>query len=352
MADSDNDKKPVRHTLADHGFGEDLDHVHDGDADHDHGHFAPDGAVEENPIWLQDHVSLVSVGIDIGSAGTQVIFSRLELRRMGEDLSSRYYVVAREALHQSPVSLTPYRGDERIDDAALATIIDQAYAAAKLHPDDVDAGVVILTGEALRRENAAAIAAVLAEEGGEFVCASAGHHMEAMLAAYGSGAASASHERAQRILNIDIGGGTTKLAVVDDGRVVATAAVHIGGRLMAVDGAGRIARLDPAGRAHAATAGFSWSRGDVVSPAAMDAVAESMADALVAAITARPLADTIAPLYLTAPIADLGRIDGIMLSGGVAEYVYGREARDFGDLGLRLGRALRRRSGRPSTACS
>jgi ethanolamine utilization protein EutA len=343
MADSDNQKKPVRHTLADHGLGEDLDHVHDGDADHDHDHFVPEGAVEENPIWLQDHVALVSVGIDIGSAGTQVIFSRLELRRMGEDLSSRYYVVARETLHQSPVSLTPYRGDERIDDEALATIIDQAYAAAKLHPDDVDAGVVILTGEALRRENAAAIAAVLAEEGGEFVCASAGHHMEAMLAAYGSGAASASHEHAQRILNIDIGGGTTKLAVVDDGRVVATAAVHIGGRLMAVDGAGRIVRLDPAGRAHAAAAGFSWSRGDIVAPAAMDAVAEKMADALVAAITTRPLPDTIARLYLTEPIADFGRIDGVMLSGGVAEYVYGREARDFGDLGLRLGRALRRR---------
>ena len=260
MADSNKEKEPGPHSLADHEFGADLDHVHDGDADHDHDHFAPEGAAEENPIWLQDHVSLISVGIDIGSAGTQVIFSRLELRRLGEDLSSRYYVVARETLHQSPVSLTPYRSEERIDDAALATIIDEAYAAARLHPDDVDAGVVILTGEALRRENAAAIAGVLAEEGGEFVCASAGHHMEAMLAAYGSGAASASHEHRQRILNIDIGGGTTKLAVVDDGRVVATAAVHIGGRLMAVDEAGRIVRLDPAGREHAAAAGHAFAR--------------------------------------------------------------------------------------------
>jgi ethanolamine utilization protein EutA len=343
MADSDNEKKRAPHTLADHEFGEGLDHVHDGDSDHDHDHFAPEGAPEENPVWLQDHVSLVSVGIDIGSAGTQVIFSRLDLRRMGEDLSSRYYVVARETLHQSPVTLTPYRSEERIDDAALGTIIDEAYAAARLHPDEVDAGVVILTGEALRRENAEAIAAILAEEGGEFVCASAGHHMEAMLAAYGSGAASASHDQGRRILNIDIGGGTTKLAVVDDGRVVATAAVHIGGRLMAVDGAGRIVRLDPAGRVHAAAAGFTWSRGDVASPAAMDAVAETMADTLVAAIAARSLPEQIARLYLTAPIADLGRIDGIMLSGGVAEYVYGRETRDFGDLGLRLGRALRRR---------
>jgi ethanolamine utilization protein EutA len=342
MADPDNQKKPL-HTIADHELGEDFDHIHDGDADHDHDHLGAEGAVDENPIWLQDHVSLVSVGIDIGSAGTQVIFSRLDLRRLGEDLSSRYYVVARETLHQSPVALTPYRSEERIDDEALGAVIDEAYAAARLHPDDVDAGVVILTGEALRRENAEAIAAVLAEEGGEFVCASAGHHMEAMLAAYGSGAASASHDKAQRILNIDIGGGTTKLAVVDDGRVVATAAVHIGGRLMAVDGASRIVRLDPAGRAHAATAGFGWSRGDIASPAAMDAVAETMADALIAAIIARPLPDAVARLYLTAPIADLGRIDGIMLSGGVAEYIYGREERDFGDLGLRLGRALRRR---------
>jgi ethanolamine utilization protein EutA (predicted chaperonin) len=341
MADTDNDKKPA-HTLADHDFGEDLDHIHDGDADHDHDHFAPEGAAEDDALWLQDHVSLVSVGIDIGSAGTQVIFSRLELRRMGEDLSSRYYVVAREALHQSPVALTPYRSEERIDDDALAAIIDQAYTAARLHPDDVDAGVVILTGEALRRENAEAIAAVLAEEGGEFVCASAGHHMEAMLAAYGSGAARAAHDRGQRILNIDIGGGTTKLALVDDGRVVATAAVHIGGRLMAVEG-GRIVRLDPAGRGHAAAAGFTWNRGDTAAPAAMDAVAETMADALVAAIAARPLPDAVARLYLTEPIADLARIDGIMLSGGVAEYVYGREERDFGDLGLRLGSALRQR---------
>jgi ethanolamine utilization protein EutA len=343
MADSDDQKKPGPHILADHGLGADLDHVHDGDADHDHDHVETDGPLEENPLWQQDHVSLVSVGIDIGSAGTQVIFSRLNLRRLGEDLSSRYYVVSRETLHQSPVSLTPYRSEERIDDAALATIIDQAYAAARLHPDNVDAGVVILTGEALRRENAEAIAGVLAEEGGEFVCASAGHHMEAMLAAYGSGAARASHDTAQRILNIDIGGGTTKLALVDDGRVVATAAVHIGGRLMAVDGSDRIVRLDPAGREHAAAAGFSWNRGDVAAPAAMDAVAESMADALVAAIKARPLPPASARLYLTEPIADLGRIDGIMVSGGVAEYVYGREEHDFGDMGLRLGRAVRRR---------
>ena len=159
-----------------------------------------------------------AVGIDIGSSGTQVIFSRINLRRYGEDLTSRYYVVSRETLFQSPVALTPYASDERIDDAALGGIIDEAYAAAGVKPGDIDTGVVILTGEALRRENAEAIAGLLAEQRGDFVTATAGHHMESMLAAYGSGASKVSYEEGKRILNIDIGGGTTKLAVRRQGR--------------------------------------------------------------------------------------------------------------------------------------
>jgi ethanolamine utilization protein EutA len=341
MAEPENpDDNP--HTLADHRLGAGLSHVHDGDADHDHDDFV-DGPPEENPLWLQDHVSLTSVGIDIGSAGTQVIFSKVDLRRMGEDLSSRYFVVNRETLYRSPVALTPYQNEQRIDDAGLRAIIDEAYRNAGITPDDVDTGVVILTGEALRRENAQAIAGMLAQQGGEFVCASAGHHMEAMLAAYGSGAARLSSDRGKRILNIDIGGGTTKLAVLEQGRVVATAAIHIGGRLQVVDAAGVITRLDPAGKHHASQAGFSWDKGGRADAAAMDKVAQYMADALIAAIRMRPLPAPLARLYLTEPIADLGRVDGVMVSGGVAEYVYGREERDFGDMGRRLGHALRKR---------
>jgi ethanolamine utilization protein EutA len=344
MADRKDQPGPeIPHTLADHRLGEDLAHRHDGNADHDHDDFNFDGPIEDNPLWLADHVTLTSVGIDIGSAGTQVIFSKVELRRMGEDLSSRYMVVGRETLFRSPVTLTPYLSEERIDDRALRAIIDRAYAEAKLRPEDIDSGVVILTGEALRRDNAQAIAAMLAEQGGEFVCATAGHHMEAMLAGYGSGAARVSSDQCKRILNIDIGGGTTKLALIENGRVIATAAIHIGGRLQVVDAGGRIVRLDPAGRHHAAQAGFQWSKGDITDAAALDKVATYMADALVAAIRMRPLPPPLAQLYLTEPIADLGRIDGIMVSGGVAEYVYGREDRDFGDMGRRFGRALRQR---------
>ena len=345
MSDSQ-DQQPKRHQLVDHQYGQEFNHVHeDGDdADHDHDDFdAAEGALEDNPVWQQDHVSLTSVGIDIGSSGTQVIFSRIKLRRMGEDLSSRYFVVSRETLFQSPVALTPYQSETRIDEAGLGKIIDQAYQAAGLHPDDIDTGAVILTGEALRRENAQAISAVLAEQGGEFVCAAAGHHMESMLAAYGSGAARLSHDEARRVLNIDIGGGTTKLAIVEGGKVKGTAALHIGGRLQVVDAGQNIVRLDPAGAYLASEAGFAWQLGDQAPLAAMQTVADWMAGALLAAVSSQDLPPDVERLYLTDPLADFGPIEGVMFSGGVAEYVYERETRDFGDMGRLLGQALRRR---------
>jgi ethanolamine utilization protein EutA (predicted chaperonin) len=340
------DPNPKRtHRLEDHLHGRDYDHSHDGDetADHDHDHYEADGRLEDNPLWIQDHVSLLSVGIDIGSSGTQVIFSRINLRRMGEELSSRYFVVSRETLFQSPVSLTPYRSEELIDDAELGAIIDRAFADAGLHPDDIDTGVVILTGEALRRENAEAIASVLAEQRGEFVCASAGHHMESMLAAFGSGAARVSHDSGKRILNVDIGGGTTKLALVERGKVIATAAVHVGGRLMVIDEKRRIVRLDPGGRHLAAQAGFRWSRGDVADAASMERVAEWMAEAVLASVSQRPFTAEVQSLFLTEPLPGVDGIDGVMFSGGVAEYVYQRETREFGDMGRLLGLALRRK---------
>ena len=333
------------HGLEDHAYGKELTHTHAPgvEYDHDHDDFESTGPLEENAIWIQDHVSLTSVGIDIGSSGTQVLFSRVNLRRLGEDLSSHYFVVSRETLYQAPVALTPYESERRIDQQALGAIIDAAYQASGIDPQSVDTGAVILTGEALRRENAADIARIVAEHGGDFVCAAAGHHMEAMLAAYGSGAAHASADSRQRILNIDIGGGTTKLAIIDAGRVVATAAFHVGGRLQVIDASGRITRLDPGGMRLAARAGFSWAHGDVIDPSALDRLAESMAEIVVRAVCDPDPPADIRSLYLTERLPEMGAIGGVMFSGGVAEYIYARESRDFGDLGRRLGIALRHR---------
>ena len=200
-------------------------------------------------------MALTSAGIDIGSAGTQVIFSTVHLQRLADSHASRYVIVDRQTAYASPIRFTPFAGETEIDAAAnWARSSTMPIATAGIRPGDIDTGVVILTGEALRRENAQAIAQVVAETGGEFVTATAGNHMEAMLAAYGSGAAKISRDRQARLLNIDIGGGTTKLALVDRGQVIWTAALHAGGRLIATE-AGRVTRAEPVGRHFAQAAG-------------------------------------------------------------------------------------------------
>jgi ethanolamine utilization protein EutA len=317
----------------------DPDHTPDGYREHDE----PDGVVADNPLWLRDNVVLMSVGIDVGSAGTQILFSRIHLCRQAVDLSTRYLISGRETLFESPVSLTPYAGDKLIDARRLGELVDDAYYHAHLRPEDIDTGVVILTGEALRRENAEPIARILSEKCGDLVCASAGHHMEAMLAAHGSGAVGIAAARGLRLLNVDIGGGTTKLTLIDRGHVVATAALHVGSRLIAVDEAGCVERLEPAGAEHARRAGVAVALGTKLSDADRSAIAESMADDLVAALAAGNVHDDIAGLFLTDPLPAFDAIDYLLCSGGVAEYVYEREERDFGDLGKRLGAALRTR---------
>ncbi|MEX1215509.1 ethanolamine ammonia-lyase reactivating factor EutA [Saccharospirillum sp.] len=319
-------------------------HVHWHDGDHDHHLPEEEVALEDNPLWQRDNVVLWSVGIDIGSAGTQILFSRVQLQRQAAELSSRYIVIDRETYYASPVSLTPYRSDTLIDDRALGALVDDAYNEARVRPEDIDTGVVILTGEALRRENAHRIASILSEKCGDLVCATAGHHMEARLAAYGSGAARSSFDRNERIINIDIGGGTTKVTMIDHGKLLETGAIHVGGRLLAVSDEGVIERLDPAGHTHAQRAGFEWEVGDIVTPEQLDAVAGGMADTLVNALLSEGSAEA-SEFYLTDILSptELRRADSVVFSGGVAEFFYGREQRDFGDIGRRLGEALRRR---------
>ena len=312
----------------------DLPHGHD----HDEHQF---GVEEEHPLWKLDTITLTSVGIDVGTATSQIIFSRLVLRRLGRELSSRFAVTERKTLYLSPVHFTPYEaGRARIDDQVLARLVDAAYREAGIGPAQVDTGAIILTGEAIRRDNSRAIADLFAAERGNFVCASAGHNFEALLAAHGSGAVALSAERQCRVLNVDIGGGTTKLAVAECGRVLSTAAFHVGGRLLATDESGNITILEPGGQALARQAGFEWRIGDRVTADEIDRLADHMAKAALTLTQQENPPPEFVRLWLTPPLGSAKSYDGVVFSGGVGEYVYGKESKSFGDLGAPLGRAL------------
>src|SRR5438034_536342 len=153
-----------------------------------------------------------SVGIDIGSSTSHLIFSELLLRREG--FSSRFKVAERHILYQSPILLTPYTSGTSIDSKALQDFVDASYREAGVEPEDVDSGAVVITGEALNKENAQPIVEMFSRQAGKFICASAGPNHEALLAAYGSGAVALSEEHGWRLLSVDMGGGTTKLALI------------------------------------------------------------------------------------------------------------------------------------------
>ena len=284
------------------------------------------------------HTHLTSVGIDIGSSTSHLMFSRL-LIGYPSVLQRKPIVLERNVIARSPILLTPFSGDWNIEARPLKDLIDATFREAGMTREDVDTGAVIITGEAARRDNAQRIAELFSDETGRFVCATAGPTLETIMAAHGSGAVLRSREQGLVLLNVDVGGGTTKISVIDNGKIRATAALNVGARLVACDAAERIIRLEKGGRRLLHDLGMALDFGDKLTDEMRERLARRMAGALFQAVTtgAQPWDD----FHVTPALAELPAVDAILFSGGVSEYIYGREARAFGDLGPFLGGAIR-----------
>jgi len=314
------------------------------DLEFEHLHVSADDAAVNEVAWAADNVELTTVGIDIGSSTSHLMFARVHLQRLSTALSSRFVVISRKILWQSPILLTPYRTDYTIDVDELSGFIGGCYAYAGIERDAVDSGAVILTGEALKRRNARAIADLFSEEAGKFVCASAGHHMECQMAAHGSGAIALSRSRQTTLLNVDIGGGTTKFALIENGRILATCAIAVGGRLIVEDDKAGLTRVEPPAAEIAKALGSDVTLGRPLSADERARIAARMARMVMGLIDLREPGELARSLMVTQawpPELANKHVDAITFSGGVAEYLYKRETREFGDLGADLAEALR-----------
>src|ERR1700686_758037 len=218
--------------------------MHETDFLHEHAMTEAERAELARSIWKQENIEFKTVGIDIGSSTSPLLFAKVALERRSQGLSSRFVVVGREIVWRSPILLTPFLPDETIDAFALGEFIRRCYGDAGFTQGEIDSGAVILTGEAIKRSNARAIDELFAAEAGKFVCATAGHKLESRLAAHGSGAVALSKARDACLLHVDVGGGTTKLALMDRGVIVGLCAFAVGGRLIAKDAQGAWARID------------------------------------------------------------------------------------------------------------
>src|SRR5580658_6224292 len=223
----------------------------------DHAHFDPEAAAAlDRYIESQERLELKTVGIDIGSSTSHLLFAKIILQREAQDLSSRYVIIRRDIVWRSPIMLTPFTAAGAIDAEKLGAFIEQCYKDAGTTPDAIDSGAVILTGEAIKKSNAAAIDELFATHAGKFVCATAGHELEAVLTAHGSGAVRYSQDPDIAVLHVDIGGGTTKLALINAGVVLGVCAFAVGGRLIASDDDGEWTLIDDSALLLAKDLGF------------------------------------------------------------------------------------------------
>ena len=231
--------------------------------------------------------TLLSVGIDLGTTTTQLVFSRLTVRNEGSAFSvPNYTVAAREVLRRSAVHFTPLRSERELDAEAIARIVDAEYAAAGIDRRAVQTGAVIITGETARRENARAVLEALSGYAGDFVVATAGPALESALAGRGAGAADHSQAHACTVVNLDIGGGTTNIARFTNGVLTDTACLNVGGRLVKLEPDGRVTYVSPVLRPF-----VPYAPGDRLTPQDLAPAVSLLTELLEEALGFRPVSD-------------------------------------------------------------
>jgi ethanolamine utilization protein EutA len=286
--------------------------------------------------------SLLSVGIDVGTTSMHLSINRLllsNISRLGEP--ERIVVSGFEKIYESPIRLTPLTPDAAIDADAILAFIKEQYEQAGLQFDDIASGAVIVTGETAKIRNAEVMVERVSSLSGQFVVASAGPNFESFLAGKGSGAAAYSRESGKVVCNVDVGGGTTNIAVFERGELKSSSAVSLGGRLVSLDHDLKILKLTESARSCFAQLNISTESGDTLSFADATALADYAAGKIIESITEPGWTDSS---LITQPLSIDASIDEYWFSGGVAELMTDltkiHSDTEYGDLGVFLARSL------------
>ncbi|MDI1449649.1 ethanolamine ammonia-lyase reactivating factor EutA [Polyangium sp. 6x1] len=290
------------------------------------------------------------LGLDFGSTTSSAMVAsaamvrncvtgRVELSRLAEE-------------YRSVPVFTPLR-EGRIDEAAVAALLERWLAEGHLQGKEVFGGGALITGLSAERQNAAALASLLrARLGDAILVASGDANLESWMAFLGSCARLSRRHPEVEVLNLDIGGGTTNLALGIDGEVRRTGCLFVGARHLQVEpGTYRIVAVSRYARALLDHLGIARGPGDTLSAEDVDAVLSFYVALLEAAVTGRAevFAAPIARLHRhteleiepPASVAPAARV--VTLSGGVGALVYEHlrgapwpSTTFFGDLGVDL----------------
>ena len=313
--------------------------------------FSVNQLLQVNPIqetpFLPDLITVTSVGIDIGSSTSHLIFSRLVLKReVGFlNMTGRYLLLKREILFESTIINTPLLNETTIDIEAVISFIEHEYETAGITIEEVDTGAVIVTGETAKKNNAEEIVKRISSETGKFVSATAGPNYESILGIMGSGILDKSQSEQKTYLNIDVGGGTSNLAVGSNGLVTSTACINVGGRLLGVEKDLTIWRIDQPSYEIMKFLGMDYAIGDKISLEDITKIVQAYASALLEVMLGPANSELSKLLMMTPGIVFDKKIDAYSFSGGVAEFMYSNEVPEpftYRDIGILLAQELKK----------
>jgi ethanolamine utilization protein EutA len=287
-----------------------------------------------------------SVGIDVGTSTSHLVFSELVLKKDPSVKTEKYHVAERHIKYKGKIFFTPLKAKNEIDVERLTQVLLSEYSNAGLVTQDIDTGAVIVTGESARKENAELIVQKLAQETGKFVAGAAGPNFESIISAFGSGAVDYSKNFQSKLIHTDVGGGTSNIAVINKGEIVATGCINVGGRVIAFNDQNKIVRLEPAGQTALQHCNLDLDLGDIITESQKDQVAYALAHALMEVLTngkRKEISSFTESLMMTPFLPSESFKDDFdySFSGGVAEFIYQKSTQDFNDLGLQLGTYIR-----------
>lgn len=303
----------------------------------------------EERRWIGLKEVILSVGIDIGTSTTQVVFSNITIENMASEFSvPRISIVDKKIVYRSEIYFTPLLSADTIDMPGVKRLVEEEYRRSGFRKADIKTGAVVITGETARKENANEVVLHLSDFAGDFVVATAGPDLESIIAAKGAGTDVYSREHNTTAANLDIGGGTSNFAMFKNGALVSTGCLDIGGRLIRLDPhKRRIAYIAPKIKKLLESKGISLREGEAFERGTLEAAAEAMAEIIEMSLGLREKSP-IYPSMLSLPERDFSLpqpLKNLSFSGGVADYIYAGEAETdvfrYGDLGILLGRALK-----------
>lgn len=293
--------------------------------------------------------SILSVGIDIGTSTTELVFSRIKIENTASFTSvPRISIVDKEVIYKSGIYLTPLLSQREIDGLKLRDIVQMEYKKAGITPSDISTGVAIITGETARKRNASQVMETLSGLAGDFVVSTAGPDLEGIIAGKGAGAHMVSKNTGKIVANLDIGGGTTNIAVFKDEEVIDTCCLDIGGRLIRLlDDGLMVQYIAPKLKQLSKEIGIETILDREVTTQQLRLITQRMVGILEEVLGIAAKSPALAYMLTAQDLRRDYSIDCVSFSGGVADYIYGSADTGifrFGDIGILLGEAIRKSS--------